>query len=791
MVSWLSAIDRKLLRDLSHLRGQAFAIAIIVACGVGILVMALGALNSLQLSQSTYYDRYRFADVFTTVKRAPERLIHQILEIEGVREAETRIVEYVTLDITGFDDPANAVLVSLPELGEPRLNRVLLYEGRWPDPRRPDEVVASKAFLDAHGFRIGDTVGATINGRARRLDVVGVGDSPEYIYTLGPGALVPDDQRFGVFWMGRKALEAAFDLEGAFSDVSVTLSPSASADGVIDALDDLLDPYGGVGAYDRSDQLSHAFINSEMQQLKTMARIIPPVFLVVSAMLLNAILTRLILTERQQIGLLKAFGYSNGEIAWHYVKLALAITALGILAGFALGAGLARLVTNLYADSFRFPVLIYRLSPSAFVFASGAAAIAAIGGALSAATGAARLAPAEAMSPAPPAVYRRGVLQKLSARFGLDEPTRMIFRHIFRWPGRAATTVFGVAAAQALLVGTLFAFDSTDALLDQYFNRTDPYDASIRFVEPQNRSAIEEIARLPGVLAVEPNRDVVARMINGPVEERAYVLGLEPSGRLKQLLDGSDRPMPPPEEGIALSSQLASMLEIGLGERLTLEVLEGRRPIADLPVTAIVDEYIASPAYLSREAANRLLMETDVASGAYVKLDALAEAAFAAAVEDLPQISSVALTSAAVGSFEETIEETISVMMTIYAIIGAAIAGGVVYNAARIALTERGRELASLRVLGFTRAEASYILLGELGLLVLAALPIGALLGWILAWSVARGMSSELFRIPLIVEPSTHGAAILIVMAGAAISAFLVRRRIDELDMIAVLKTRE
>jgi len=790
-VSWISALDRKLLRDFAEMRGQAFAIAVIVACGVGMLIMSLGALSSLKESQETYYDRYRFADVFASAKRAPQSLLAEIRNIDGVRTAETRIARLVTLDIEGFDDPANAQLVSLPDHGEPQLNRVLLYEGRWPDPRRPDEAVASKAFMEAHGFRPGDTVGAIVNGRKREIEFVGIGDSPEYVHTLGPGALLPDDKRFAVFWMRRKALEAAFDLDGAFDDVSLLLAPEASAETVIDDLDALLDPYGGVGAYGREDQLSNAFIESEMDQLRTMARILPPLFLGVSAMLLHAILTRLIATERQQIGLLKAFGYADGEIAWHYLKLALAITGIGVLGGFALGAALARMLTELYAVTFRFPVLIYELDPSAFAVAAAAALLSATVGAVSAALDAARLAPAEAMVAAPPARYRRGVFERASARIRLDQPTRMILRHLARWPARAGSTVLGVAAAQALLIGTLFSFDSVTALLDRHFYRSDAYDASINFAEPRPVSAVAEIARLPGVLSVEPNRDVVARLRLGPLHERAMIVGVEPGGRLKRLIDPKGRFVPPTEEGVGLSSQLAGMLKASIGDRVTLEVLEGRRPVVDATVTQIVEDYIAAPAYMSRRLANRLLYEGDVVTGVYARLDASQAAAFSAAANDVPGVATVTLRSAALDAFDETLADTINIMMTIYAVIGAAIAAGVVYNAARIALTERSHELASLRVLGFTRTETSYILLGELALLILLALPLGAGLGFLLAWTVATGMSSELYRIPLAVAPATVGFAACIVTGGGLAAALLVRGRIDELDLISALKTRE
>ena len=773
------------------MRGQGFAVAIIVACGVAILVMALGTLTSLQTSQDSYYERYRFAQVFAQVKRAPESLARQIRDIDGVRVAETRITRYITLDIEGFPDPANGQLVSIPDSGDPLLNKVLLHKGRWPDHRRPEEIIASKSFIDGHGFKIGDDIIGIINGRSRDLKIVGIGDSPEYIYTLGPGALLPDDKRFGIFWMRRKALEAAFDLDGAFNDVSLSLSPTAKPQSVIDDLDRLLDPYGGVGAYARKDQISNAFIESEMQQLKSMARIIPPVFLIVSAMLLNAILNRLIATERQQIGVLKAFGYTRSEIGWHYIKLALAITVIGILMGFALGIGLARLMTNLYADSFRFPILLFTLSPSSFIISGGAAALAAIAGAINSALNAARLEPAEAMHPAPPESYRRGRLQVFFARLPFDEPTRMILRHLTRWPARAGTTILGVAAAQGLLVGTLFAFDSIDDLTETFFYRTDPYEAAITFVEPRGGDIITEFKRLPGVTSVEPTRQVAARLRFGPREELSHISGLPKGAQNKRVLDGQDQYASLPEYGITLSRQLAMMMNADRGDVISLDILEGRRPTLDVPITSIVDEFIGAAAYMDKSHLNRLLMEGDVVTGAYAQIDTQYISAFRKAVLDRPVIAGVALQSGSKESFEETLDETISIMMTIYALIGGAIAAGVVYNAARIALTERGRELASMRVLGFTRGEVSYILIGELVILTLLALPLGCLLGAGLAYAVANGMATKLYRIPIVIDPSTYGVSAVIVLMAALLSAVLVVRRVSQLDMIAVLKTKE
>ena len=788
---FLSAIDRKLVRDLIHLRGQGFAVAIIVACGVAIMIMALGTLSSLQVSKDTYYDRFRFAQIFVHVKRAPENLMPRIREIDGLSYAQSRITHFVTLNIDGFNDPVNGMMISIPVDRSSSLNRVFLQTGRWPAPRRYDEVVASKAFVDAHGFELGDHIEAIMNGKSRNLRLVGVGDSPEFIYTLGPGSFLPDDQRFGIFWMQRQALEALFDLDGAFNDMAAMLEPGANSASVIADLDRILAPYGSHGAFDRKDQLSNAFIESEMKQLKSMARVIPPIFLLISAALLNAILARLIATERQQIGILKAFGYTRFEIGWHYVKLAICITMVGLFIGFVLGAVLARMVTNLYAESFRFPILIYSLSSYAFIIAAVGSILAAIAGALTAALRAARLEPAEAMNPSPPVNYSRGGFQKWVARMPLDEPTRMVLRHITRWPGRSITTVLGIAAALGLLVGTLFSFDSIDDLMETFFFRTDPYEVSYTFAEARNENATREFSKLPGVLGVEPNRQVSVKMKAGQHNERAAVIGLMEGSSQKRLIGSNGTYNSVPNFGIVLTSQLAKMLDVTLGKSIEVEFLEGRRPTTNLPVTAIVEENIGAVAYINIDYLNRIMGDGHVVSGGYAKIDPSEYSAFQHSILQRPAIASVTMQSAALTSFEETLDETISIMMSIYALIGGAIAAGVVYNAARIALTERGRELASMRVLGFTNGEVSYILLGELAILLLAAIPIGTLMGISLAYAISFGLSSKLYRIPFVIEPSTFGCAVLIILIASVFSAMMVVRRINSLDLIAVLKTRE
>lgn len=788
----MRALDRKLVRDLWRIKGQALAIALVVGCGVAVYVMSLGVLGSLEETRTAYYDRYRFAEVFARLKRAPESLQERIAALPGVRAVETRIVQEVTLDIAGMDEPAMARLVSLPESHRPALNDVALVRGRYLSPGRPNEVLIAESLAEAHGLGPGDTIRATINGHQRRLEIVGVALSPEYVYTIGPGILVPDDRRFGVMWIGREALAAAFDLDGAFNDVSLSLMRGALVAQVLDDLDRLLAPFGGVGAYGRVDQLSHAFLDGELQQLRSVGAIIPPIFLGVAAFLLNIVFGRLIQTEREQIGLLKATGYSHWTVGAHYLKFALAIVLVGVLFGLGAGMWLGRVVTRLYAEFYRFPVLTF--VDNAEVLATAAAI--AIGAAILATAGAVgravRLPPAAAMQPAPPPMFRRldwPALQRASAF--ITQPTRMVLRHIVRWPLRAALTTFGISFAVAILVSSLSTFDAVDRMMVVFFDHAQRQDATVTFVEPQPRRILWEVERLPGVRAGEPFRTVAARLRHGPRAERVAINGIAGEATLRRILDSRLDPVAPPETGIILSDKLAELLGAGRGDRLTVEILEGRRPVREVTVAAVVDELIGLPAYMELGELNRLLREGPMISGVYLLIDGQRTAALYRHLKDAPAVAGVSLQMVARQTFEATMAETLYIMIGFYVLFGSLIAVGVVYNSARIGLSERGRELASLRVLGFTRLEVSYILLGELGILTIVALPLGAALGRALTWLILKEMDSKLFRVPLTIEAETYGIAVSVVLAAAIASGLLVRRQLDRLDLVAVLKTRE
>lgn len=787
----MSPLHIKLLRDLRRLWAQVLAIALVMAAGVTTLLLCIGAYDSLSRTRADYYEANGFADVFANATRVPKTLLAQIRDIKGVSAAEGRIMRIALVDIAGMAEPASAELVSLPNLGIQALNRVYLRSGRLPSPDSDSEAAISERFALAHHFAPGAQFKVLANGAQRTVTVTGIVLSPEFIYALGPGDLMPDDRRFGVVWMSERTLASAYGLAGAFNSLALKLLPGTNQQAVIDAVDRLLEPYGGQGAYGRKDQLSHAFLDAELQQLRAISFIMPPIFLLVAAFLVNMTLTRLIALEREQVGLLKALGYSSTAVALHYLEFVALIAVIGVIIGFVAGTWLGAEITRLYARYYAFPYLVFSRDPAIYAVAALVTVGAAQAGALRAALGAAQLPPAIAMSPPAPLRYRRLLTGALDPSRLVSQSVLIVVRHLLRWPWRTAGGILGVALAVGTLSGSLWSFGSTDFMIEVTFFKAARQDATISFTAPKPLPALFSVARLPGVSRAEPYRSVPVTIRKGAVERRIAITGRAPGQDLSQLIDAKMQSVVIPTSGLAISDALARILHVQTGDKVEIDVLEGDRRVRELPVIAIVSGYIGLGAYMNLDALNRLMGEGAMISGVDVGIDQNAEAALFAALKSTPSASFIALERVALQRFRETLDQNVSTMIWIYVSLGSVIAFGVIYNFARISLSEQGREMASLRVLGFSRAEVAALLLGEIAIIVLAAQPLGWLIGYGLAIGIAHSLSTDIYRIPLVIGPNVYAWASLVVIGSAVISAVVVRRRIDRLDMIAVLKTRE
>jgi len=790
----MKALHRKLLRDLRTLWSQALTIALVVASGVAGFVTTLSAVDSLDAARERFYAEGRFADAFVALKRAPLALQEPLLALPGVADLQATVEIGVRVSLPGRADPVVGHLVGLDARHAPRLNRVLTQSGQAaPSPGGEGaggELPAwvSEAFARAHGLGPGARLQALVNGRQRTLVLRGVALAPEYVFAGLWG--MPDQRGFGVFWVDAEALAAAVDMTGAFNRLAVRLAPGAELREVLAALDETLAPYGAQPAIGREHQTSHAMLDAEINEQRVLGSVLPLIFLAVAAFLLNVVVSRLVATQREQIAALKALGYDNRAIAVHYLQLVGAIVALGLLLGLALGKALGLGLMALYADFFRFPVLEHRLSPDLALGAAALVAATAVAGTLGAIAASVRLAPAEAMRPPAPGRYRRTLAERLGAtRLALS--LRMILRQVERRPWRSGLAVAGVAASIAIVVMGNFFRDAIEFIVDSNFNLGMRSDVAVWTLQPLDAAAGQALLRLPGARELEATRFVPVRLVNGHRAERGQIRGYATVPSLYRIVGMDGHAVVPDGPGLVLTDRLAHKLGLRVGDRVRVEVLEGRRPVLTLPVDALVREMMGLNAYMGREALNRALGDGDLANGFVVTLERGQETAFLEATRGLPMVAGAFSKATMLANMQELSARNVRIMSTVLTAFAVVIAVGVVYNNARIALAERAWELASLRVLGFTRGEVSALLLGELALVVAVALPLGMVAGWALVHGLAGALQSDQFAFPVVIRPRTYAWAALAVVAAALASAAVVRRRVDRLDMVSALKTRE
>jgi putative ABC transport system permease protein len=787
----VNVLDIKVMRDLWTMRTQVLSIALLIAAGLAVLVMSVSNYLALVGAMDAHYRNERFADLFASLKRAPSSLVERIREIDGISVVEARVTQPVRVIREDSELPISGRIISIPSSGQPLLNRLHLVEGRWIDPARRDEIIINAAFAQARTVRPGDAIEVILNGRLQVFRVAGAALSPEFVFATRSALPLPDDRNFVVLWASEDAVASAFDMQGAFNDLVMTLAPGAAKAAIVEELDRLLTPYGGIGAYDRRELPSNRLLEDELAEQETLSIVMPAIFFGIAAFLLHVVLGRLIAAQREQIASLKALGLPNFPIALHYFKFVTVIALIGAGIGLALGAWFAVLVIDSYRAFFRFPVLEAHLESWIAALAVLASILVANAAAAAAVYRIARLPPAEGMRPQAPAVTPFAQRISTMSERGIPMPYLMALRTIVGRPVRTLLTISGIALAVPLVLFGLFWFDAIAHMIDVAFGRIERGDAFVTFSTPVPARALRELQSVPGVLLAEGQRIVPVRLVAGHRTYRTSLVGLPDQSELKVLRDPALAPIEVPADGLMLSRPLAENLGLRIGDSVTIEVQEAKRPVLHLPVVKLSEDILGFSASMDIAVLNRLLREDDAVNAAALKIDASQSHLVWQRIQAMPKIEASSVKALWLTLFDETIAGMIMVGAVILAGFGLLIAVGVVYNSARVALQERAWELASLRILGFTRSEVATILLSELAFELILAIPIGLVVGYGLIKMIVSLRVRESFQVPVVIEPASYAIAALVVLAAAAASAFVVRRRIDTLDLVAVLKTRD
>ena len=785
----MSLLDRKLLRDLHVLKSQAFAVALVMACGLATMIMTRSLILSLETARDSYYEQHRFAQVFARLKRAPNSVREQLAAIPGVAVVQTGIAIQVTLDVPGLAEPAVGLLNSLPERGEPALNRPYIRAGRLPVGRTTrSELAVGEAFAEAHDLKPGATISAILNGRKQAFQLSGIVLSPEFVFEAPPGAALPDNKTYGIFWMPYRELATAFQLYGAFNSVSLSLAPGASEGDVIAAVDRVLAPYGARGAYGRGNHPSHRRVDDEIRVLQGLSVAFPLVFLSVAAFMTNSVISRQIALQREQIAMLKACGFNNAQIGAHYFKFSLAIVVAGVALGAVGGVFLGEKLVVMYHLFFRFPQLDFHLDRHVLVTATLVSAGAAFIGVAGAVRRAVRLPPAEAMRPEAPASFRPALVERLGATRWFTPSMRMALRNIERRPVRSGLTCLALALATAILIVPNSFRDGIAYVLDFQWDIVQRQTVTLSLVEPGPARAIADFGHLPGVVLAEPFRFVPVELRAGPIMRRVTMQGLPAHGNLSRVIDARPQQLTLPARGIVISSKLAEVLHVRPGDEVVAKVLEGAQRELTVPIVGLAEDFAGMAAYMERHALNRLLLEGDQINGAHLDVAAGQWNEFLHAVKHTPRAAGCVIKASIREGFRKTTAQSIGLLQKMYGIFATIVAFGIIYNSARISLSERARELATLRVLGFTRGEVGAVLVGELVLLTIVALPLGLVIGSGFARGIIATVNTETVRLPLVLTAANYAFAVLVVALASALSALFAARKLAEIDLVSALK---
>lgn len=773
------------IRALWSLRAQVLAVALVVGSGVAIFVMMHGILSSLESTRSNYYNQHQLADVWASAVRIPAPIVDRIRDHPAIFRIEPRIKSGIQLDMGDNGATIKAQILSLKYGTEPLLNKPYLTAGGWPGIE-PGHILIANEFAKAHQLKPGDKIYAVIYGVRRELTIAGTAMSPEFIYAIPPGELIPDAARFAQVWMAEKALANAFDMDGAFNEITIRLKNGANQTEVIAALDRLLSSYGGIGAFGRDQHLSDRFIESEFTQLKTLGSLLPLIFLGVAAFLLNILTTRIVEQERKEIGLMKAFGYSDRAIIVHYLYLSLIMVGTGVFVGLMAGNAMGRAIAAEYQIYYHFPVLIFDPDKIVYIQAASLAFFAAVFGAFISVRKLKGLRPAVAMAPAIPTDYSSNIGVKAA---WMDEGFRLVLRHLFRWPWRSVFTTLGISFAMMIVVGAHSMFDGINHMMHLQFNVINRQDVTVSFTEKESWSAIHEIETMEGVLAVEPFLAVPASFSHGLQVKNMALTGLPQDIRLSRLVDDQNQPVAPPTFGLTLSKSMADLLGAEKGDNITVQVLTGKRRQLTLPVAEIVTTWIGIGAYMPLDTLFDMLGEGPRLSGVHLLIDHGKDEALIRAFRDMPQVIGVGRNDEAKQSMRSLMDQNLNTMNAINSFFASMIAFGVIFSSARIMVSERYREIATLKVIGFTNREINQMLIGEIGILTLIAMPVGIGLSKIMVAGVIKAMESELFRMPEMTSWSTIGQAVIVISISLIISSIFVVKSVKKLDKIAALQT--
>ncbi|WP_291516053.1 ABC transporter permease [Bdellovibrio sp. ArHS] len=785
----MKALSRKLQRDISSLRIQIITMAVLLACGTAILVASWSSYVTLKKAQTIYYEQYHFPDVFAELVKAPKSVVESLKNIQGIDHFEDRIILDALIDLPDLQEPAVGRLISFTEYSV--LNKIHLKKGRFPEPGTIPEVIVHESFASAHRIQPGGQISLQIKGQKKIFKVSGIGISPEYVYALSPLVPFPDDLHFGILWVDKKELSRLGDMQDSFNNIVASVKKTDDVDSVRLKIDQLLAVYGSTGSYDRSKQISNMFIEDEIRQQRSMSIVVPAIFIIVSTFILYTVLSRLISLHRAQIATLKSLGYTSFSLALYYLKLVSIILFLGIVPALVFAYGIGQWYAYLYARYFHFPSIDFSLSPQAVVIGTLAGFLPGWIASSISLFKVFTLQPAEAMRPPAPAKFSQSVFEKWQLLQFKDIQTKMILRNVLAKPWRTFLSILGVSAAIGILINGSFWTDMVDFMVQRQFRESSHEDMEISFLHPRKEDVIQELARIKGVYLIEGLRTAPVKMTYKNIEKITVINSRENADSLRPMIDKEGMHLQPKENQVILSQYFNKKYGIKVGDTVYFELTDRSKPKFSAVVGGFIEDVVGASVYANKSDLHRWLSEQPNINTVYLKVDPRWNNEVYIKLKEFPEVASIGVRKLLLESFTKNLSDMIQTFTVVLVLFAMTISAAVLFNMARITLSEKSWELASMRIMGFDIPETFRVLYLELGFQVLAALFPGLALGYGLSYLSTVWIHTDTFSFPLVINTETYAKAIVTIVIIYAVTGFFLYKKVRSLSMAEALKVRD
>ena len=792
----MKALDIKLLRDLYRTRGLILAIGGIITVGIMTLVTMRSAYLNLSLAKDSYYQQCRMADFWIDLKKIPLAEVEKLVQVQGVSEIQPRIQFSATVDLEDSVQPINGLVVSLPDQRQSILNDIVLRQGDYFSDQKENEVIINEKFAREHSLYPGQTFELMLNERKQEVFVIGTAISSEFTYLLGPGAIMPDPKQYGVFYIKQSFAENSLNFQGAANQVVGRISPSADVNvaTILDQCESRLEEYGVFATTPLKDQASHQFIQSEIDGVGAMSKVLPVIFLVVASLILNVLMTRMARRQRVVIGTLKALGYSDTRIFIHFLQLGLVVGIIGGIAGALLGYFSSVGLTVAYRQFYEFPNLTSGFHWGAMVIGMIASIVCAAVGSMIGAYSALKLQPAESMRPAPPKTGGNVLLEKVGWLWQrLSTGWRMALRGVMRNRMRSLVGVFASAMGSGLLISGLMMQNGQTYMVEFQYDKIAKSDIDLVLSAESDMDVVNEIKQLPAVDYVEPQLIVPCTLVNGPYKQKSSITGLVSNPTLTVPHSRNGIQVSIPRYGLVIGRQLADNLHLQAGDTFTLIPNRGEKQPVDVKVATISDGYVGISSYAHIDFLSEKIGEKQVANSVQMKVNNNEQAIvdLYRELKEIPGVEAVQNQAQIESTLRDLLQQVQWIFIVALIMFAGTIFFGSILNASMVTLAERTQEVATMIALGYSRWQVGGVFLRESMIVNLVGAVIGIPLGIALCWITAEGMKTDVLRLPVIFHNYLIVVAIVTAFVFGILAHLVVQNSINQMHVVESLKVRE